>query len=169
MTTDEQWRPIPGYDGYYEASNLGRIRSVTRMITTKAGARQIFRGHVLTPAGHRGKRRVSLSVNGHHEFRKVSRLVGEAWLGIPPAGYCIAHISDDHDDNSVTNLMIDRTRDVHSRGGKKNRGRQFTHCHRGHPLVDPNVKYNRSGSRQCWRCWRMTPSERAAAHQPDRR
>ncbi|WP_043599602.1 NUMOD4 domain-containing protein [Nocardia otitidiscaviarum] len=169
MTTDEQWRPIPGYEGHYEASNLGRIRSITRMITTKAGVRQILRGRILTPTTDRGKQRVSLSVDSHHEYRLVSRLVGETWCGIPGKGYCIAHVSDDHDDNRVTNLMIAHTRDIAARAGKKNRGRRRTHCRRGHPLVDPNVQYNRSGSRQCRRCLRMTPRERAEARPADLR
>lgn len=34
--TEEQWRPIPGWEGYYEASDMGRIQSVERTARIRA-------------------------------------------------------------------------------------------------------------------------------------
>ena len=39
----EVWKDIPKYKGYYQASNLGNIRSVARVLSTK----QMYKGHVL--------------------------------------------------------------------------------------------------------------------------
>ena len=41
----EVWKDIPEYKGYYQASNLGNIRSVPRILSTK----QKYKGHVLKP------------------------------------------------------------------------------------------------------------------------
>jgi hypothetical protein len=150
--SNEQWRPIPGYEGYYEASDLGRIRSVDRMIPA-APSPYLLRGRVLRPHRLKGGRlKVALSMHNRRRMVDVSRLVGETWLGIPPEGHCIAHISTDRSDNTLGNLKIALTREVVSNSGKRGRGRLHSKCRRGHALAGDNIRYNKNGSRQCRKC-----------------
>lgn len=124
--TSEEWRPIPGYEGFYEASTHGRIRSVDRTVTTPVGD-QRRRGTILTPAPTpTGKLKVALSVGNRRRMIAVSRLVGETFLGAPPPGHCIAHIGPDQTDNAVTNLAIMRNTEVPARNGRRNRAAHNT-------------------------------------------
>ncbi|WP_280392879.1 NUMOD4 domain-containing protein [Nocardia wallacei] len=153
----EQWRPIPGYEGSYEASDLGRIRSLDRTVDTRAGGKHTVRSRILTPTLHRGRRKVSLSVGGVRRYIAVSRLVGEAWLGIPPEGHGIGHISEDGTDDRVENLVIRSMREFGVLGGQRNRGRTQEMCRRGlHPLSGSNLHINPCGSRQCRACRQAT-------------
>ena len=49
----EEWRPIPGYEGHYEVSNKGRVRSLTRLVEDKHGVRQKRYGKVLVTSLNR--------------------------------------------------------------------------------------------------------------------
>ncbi|MEV5391955.1 NUMOD4 domain-containing protein [Nocardia farcinica] len=146
QTEHEEWRPIPGYEGLYEASSLGRIRSLDR-----AGRR----GRVLQPVrAPSGKLKVALSVDNHRRMAPVARLVGEAFLGIPPAGYCIAHHSRDITDDRPANLRIVPSTEVARRNGRRLLGTQRATCRRGHPLEGDNVYLWKDGRRQCLICKR---------------
>ncbi len=49
-TSTEEWKPVVGYDGFYEVSDMGRIRSLDRMIRRakrKGGGYQLCRGRIL--------------------------------------------------------------------------------------------------------------------------
>jgi hypothetical protein len=78
QSTPEEWRPVVGYEGWYEVSNLGRVRRIAR----DPGART---GHVLVPRIRRdGYPFVTLYTGTHASGRMfvVHRLVGAAFL--PP-------------------------------------------------------------------------------------
>lgn len=98
--TVEQWLPVLNYEGLYEISNLGRIRSSYR------GSRILRQCE-----SHRDGRRacnhyliVSLSKNGKHVTRYVHKLVAEAFLGSCPPGKQIRHGPGGQHDNRVVNL-----------------------------------------------------------------
>lgn len=75
----EIWKPIPGWEGIYEASNLGNIRSLPR--TTKTGAK--IKGRVMkSSADEWGYRHLSLHANGVRKTYKVHRLVLMAFVGV---------------------------------------------------------------------------------------
>ena len=98
--TEETWRPIPGYDGY-EASSLGRIRSIDR--TTDRGRK--WRGRTMTPATMpRGYKTVSLWRGGKQTTALVHRLVLFAFQGPPPEGMEALHKNGDPADNAASNL-----------------------------------------------------------------
>ncbi|MGK9222042.1 MULTISPECIES: NUMOD4 motif-containing HNH endonuclease [unclassified Microbacterium] len=105
MTTIEQWSPIPGHAGY-EASTLGRIRSVDRVIPHggKSGTTRTLRGRVLRPCpnGPYGYLSVMLGAGCR---RYVHRLVAATFLG-PVEGMDVDHGDDDPSNNAVTNLTI---------------------------------------------------------------
>jgi NUMOD4 motif/HNH endonuclease len=77
--SDELWRPIPGYVGYYEASSLGRIRSLPRRAKNR---NRIYGGAILTPSlmgnGYLG---VRLSKDNVKRTHAVHELVCSAFHG----------------------------------------------------------------------------------------
>lgn len=52
--SDEIWKPVVGYEGYYEVSNKGNVMSLDRIITGKAGGIYIKKGRMLKPGNSRG-------------------------------------------------------------------------------------------------------------------
>ena len=56
---EEIWKPVVGWEGLYEVSSCGRVRSLDRVTVNKAGFQQSFKGHILRPAkdkdGYRGQ------------------------------------------------------------------------------------------------------------------
>jgi hypothetical protein len=97
----ESWRPIPGYEGAYEASDLGNIRSLNRI--TDRGRR--WRGKVMTPtAMQNGYLIVTLWRDGKQRTRLVHRLVLMAFEGAPPHGTEGLHADADRANNALTNL-----------------------------------------------------------------
>lgn len=98
---DEVWRPIPGSDGLYSASSLGRIRSEP-IQTSRVGRR---RGRILKcyPDG-KGYLQFKMSLPDRSVNMKVHRAVALVFLGPRPAHAQINHKSGDKRDNAVSNL-----------------------------------------------------------------
>lgn len=82
MADDERWLPIPCWEGYYEVSNHGRVRSLPRTIIRRNGLRYTVRGRVLRPVPHRRGRwplAVTLAINGTAKQYLIHRLVAETF------------------------------------------------------------------------------------------
>ena len=83
----EQWREVPRHDGVYEASNLGRVRSRTRIVHTVDGRNIRFNGRVLSPGKDKqGYLSLSLYEKGKQKRYGVHKLVFEAFNGLVPDG-----------------------------------------------------------------------------------
>jgi len=89
----EKWKAIPGYKGFYEASDKGRIRSVDRIVVLKNGQRRKYQGRVLKPGTHEfGYKKVNLIIRGKKECAFVHRIVCKTWNGLQPsARHQVAH------------------------------------------------------------------------------
>lgn len=95
----EEWRPVVGYEGRYEVSSLGRVRSCTRVVAFGSQKRTAV-GRVLSPStAHR-----YLSVNLSRRPRRVHLLVLEAFVGLRPQGMVARHLNGDPTDNRIANL-----------------------------------------------------------------
>lgn len=92
----EEWRPIFGYEGLYEVSNLGRVKSLNYNKTGKE--------KILSFGISNGYLQVALHKNGSKEQPLVHRLVWEAFYGKIPDGMVIDHIDTNRQNNSVENL-----------------------------------------------------------------
>lgn len=90
----EEWRPIPGLDGWYEASSAGRIRETAKH--SRSGKARIVRAAGDVPT-------VALRVVGQVQRREVRRLVGAAFIGERP-GMTIGHIDGDARNCAAANL-----------------------------------------------------------------
>jgi hypothetical protein len=79
----EIWRDIAGYEGYYQVSNFGRVRSLDKMQNYNGSAR-LHKGKILKPNNDgRGYLIVDLSKNNRSVTRTIHRLVAMAFLDNP--------------------------------------------------------------------------------------
>lgn len=100
--TGEEWRPVRGYPGRYEASSHGRVRSLPRI--TSAGRR--IKGRTLSSGiGHAGHPIVALAYDGVTRSFQVNRLVADAFLKRPPAYLIAPQIR--HRDGDLTNCRAE--------------------------------------------------------------
>lgn len=87
----EQWRPIPGYEGRYDVSDMGRVRNaVTLQVLRGLPSNGYLQVHLYHP-------------DGSHRCR-INRLVLLAFAGPCPAGMESAHEDGDRTNNVLTNL-----------------------------------------------------------------
>ena len=91
--TDEEWRDVIGYDGHYQVSNLGRVKSFKWNVEK-----------ILKPNLNSGYCRVSLYQNGKLKKVLVHVLVARAFLPNPNNLPVVNHINNVHADNRVENL-----------------------------------------------------------------
>ncbi|MFV8232317.1 NUMOD4 motif-containing HNH endonuclease [Mycolicibacterium fortuitum] len=139
--TQEQWRPVVGYEGAYEVSDQGRVRSLDRTIVEHSGKSRRLRGRVLTlmQNGHRDNRpQVSLGFGVH---RMVHHLVAESFLGPRPGGVDICHNNGDPTDNRLENLRYD-TRS----GNNLDQVAHGTHPHASKTRCPAGHEYNTENS-----------------------
>lgn len=98
---DEEWRDIPTHPGY-QASSLGRIRSIDRVEVNAAGVSSRLKGRILKPQYDKlGRPRVSTSTR---RTCTVHSLVAEAFLGIRPTGLDVNHIDANPSNPAASNL-----------------------------------------------------------------
>lgn len=104
----EIWKNIPGYEGYYQASDLGRVRSLDRTVIYKDGRKRFYKGKVLSPTMTKGYKQAALMMKGRHKSFRISQLVAMAFLGHEPDGLklVIDHIDGNKLDDRVENLRI---------------------------------------------------------------
>lgn len=106
----EIWKPIKGYEGYYEVSDLGRIRSLDRLVKGVRYAKDyqfVLKGKLKTMSlNHKGYYRVSLTdKNGIEKSHFVHRIVAETFIGDIYKKE-IDHINTIRTDNRAENLKI---------------------------------------------------------------
>lgn len=95
-----EWRAIPGYEGFYEVSSCGLVRSVDR--TDIAG--RYRPGVLLSQGDDRGYRFVRLSKDREQRVIKVHALVVITFIGQCPPGHEVDHINGVRSDNRLVNL-----------------------------------------------------------------
>lgn len=101
---EEIWKDIEGYEGLYQVSNLGRVKSLDRKIDFKDGRYATYKGRVLSPKIKNGYKYVVVTQNSKYRTFLVHRLVAKAFLPNPENKPCIDHINTDRTDNRVENL-----------------------------------------------------------------
>ena len=94
---EEIWKPIKDYEGLYEVSNLGRVKSLNYRGT---GKEKILKNI----ENSKGYFQVGLVKFGKQKVFKVHRLVAEAFIPNPENKPCIDHINTVKSDNRVENL-----------------------------------------------------------------
>jgi hypothetical protein len=156
----EQWRPVPGYEGRYEVSDHGRVRSLDAYCGNRFGTRTLRKGRMLKLAvvQPQGYHSVQLA-DGHGSLKavKVHRLVLLAFRGKPPPGKPNGlHKDDDPANNHLENLRWgsygDNTDDQVTNGNHVQARKKRDAL--GHLLVAPNLVESTAarGYRGCLAC-----------------
>lgn len=103
----EVWKPIPSLPGY-EASNLGRVRSVDRFVPVTSRGKTVMRKQAgkLRKAIDNGAGYLHLHTT-RNDHRYVHRLVAEAFLGPIPKSMWVCHNDGNPANNVVENLRYD--------------------------------------------------------------
>ena len=161
----EIWKPVPGYEGLYEVSSHGRVRSLDRrerITGPKAGFRwrrgRMIRLFTMPSTGYLC---VRLSRDGKVATRSVHSLVLEAFAGLCPPGQEACHGPGGQQDNRWPENLRWGTRSENTLDqiaqGTHHHSRK-TKCPRGHDYdyVVPGTNH-----RQCKRCQRINDALRA--------
>ena len=104
----EIWKPVLHWEGLYEVSDLGNVRSLDRIIYRKNGVPMRHRGKALRPTlneGRGGRLSVHLRDGNRAERREVHVLVCQSFHGPKPSeGMVAAHWDGDASNNKETNI-----------------------------------------------------------------
>jgi len=100
----EEWKSISGYEGYYEVSNLGRVRSIERLVPHARYGTTKQQSKILRPAIDDGYFKVALSKDRTLRSMRVHRLVAAAFVDNPNDYTEVNHKDGDKLNNQVSNL-----------------------------------------------------------------
>jgi len=110
----EEWRDIPNYEGLYQISDLGRVRSLERRVLSKEGRTRLVRARFLKPnKTPNGYLKVVLAKEGSRYTVLVHHLVGMVFMDYEPKGQDLVldHKDADKLNNRKTNLQTIPNRD----------------------------------------------------------
>lgn len=111
---NELWMDIQGYNGDYQISNLGRVKSF------KNGGEKILMP-VLTEDSKGGYLAVTLCKDGNKKKHMIHRLVADAFVPGYRPGYIVNHIDEDKTNNTWTNLEWTTVRENNIHGTRTQR------------------------------------------------
>ena len=96
----EEWKDIKGYEGKYQVSNLGRVRSIPRSgkHCTRKEAKIMFL------SDRKGYKAITLYKSGKRKTISVHKLVAEAFVPNTKSKPVINHVNGDRADNRAENL-----------------------------------------------------------------
>lgn len=166
--TAEEWLWIPGFEGRYQASNTGRVRS---WVPNGAGGRRrnptiLTEPRVLKPLLIQERYKVTL---GYADGRRVNwgvhKAVAAAFYGLRPEGLETRHLNGDALDNRVENLRYG-TRAENAQDRLRHGTNPFaskTCCPQGHPYDELNTRLTSEGWRRCRSCARAHAARKRAA------
>ena len=123
----EIWKDIVGYEGLYQVSNLGRVRSLDRIIEGSVKDYS-YKSKILKPGKMTtGYLFVNLYKDKKSSSKRIHKLVATAFLDHVSSGYnsIVDHIDNDKTNNVVTNLQITTAR-VNTSKDKKDKTSQYT-------------------------------------------
>jgi len=168
----ERWLPVPGYEGLYEVSNRGRVKSIPR----RGGRNRMYGGGLLRPTAEAksGYLIVGLWSSNENETLRVHALVVAAFVGPRPEGQEVRHLDgnpannrwepgDETETQAAGGNLIYGTRSENGRDTVRH-GRNWAagkmHCPQGHPYNEANTHVNVNGGRECRRCLRLATWKR---------
>lgn len=102
---EEIWKDVVGYEGYYQVSNLGRVRSVSHISKFMETSRRVKHGQIVKPyLTQYGYNVIRLHRNGIISCFFLHRVVAQAFIKNPENKPQIDHINTIRTDNRVENL-----------------------------------------------------------------
>jgi|SRR6516165_2009122 len=155
----ERWQPVTGYEGSYEVSDRGRVRSIGRTIPHRKTKMRTLPTRILSQkmTGRNGRLYPTVELRSADHRRhpyKVHRLILEAFIGPRPENHQACHANDDPTDNRLENLRWDtRSANIYDavRNGRHPQSRK-TSCRHGHEFTPENTYTRPDGGRNCRAC-----------------
>lgn len=112
MYMEEIWKDIEGYEGLYQVSNQGRVKSLERdYVAGNGGIRHIEEHYLQQTKTQKGYLRVTLLKNGARSSKQVHRLVAETFIPNPENKPQVDHIDGNKQSNVVSNLRFATNRE----------------------------------------------------------
>ena len=107
---EEIWKDIPGYEGKYQVSSMGNVKSLSRTIhsSNQYGEFEFqIKERVLRPGQHSREGHLSVVLNDPRKSCLVHQLVMLAFAGARPPGMVVCHNNGNPADNRLENLRYD--------------------------------------------------------------
>jgi hypothetical protein len=121
MQSIEIWKDIPNYEGLYQASNLGRVKSIKRVVCRSNGCLHTIKEKILKEnINGAGYFIVNLYKNRKMKTFAIHKLIATAFLNHTPCGHkeVIDHVNNDKLNNRVDNLQLTTARHNSSKDRK---------------------------------------------------
>ena len=135
---NEEWRDIPGYDGIYQCSNYGRIKSLKREYSRQTKhtivigyTKEIIRKPTKVKIKYAKSETlyIALSVDGVAKTDTVSQWVGITFIGDKKKGYCFQHKNKNTLDNRLSNIEQVKIKASRCNDFKHNKREAHNHKH----------------------------------------
>lgn len=159
MTKPEVWKDIEGYEGMYQISNFGRLKTLSRVSTFIQGGRtrsRLLKERILKPcSGRHGYIEVGLCKDGKVFYTRIHRLVALAFIPNenPEIFNVVCHRDDNPANNEVSNLYWGTQKTNHA--DARRNGRQYTFSQ----WPKNKQENHRRANQQARKSWRENLSE----------
>ena len=115
---NEIWADAYGFDGYYEVSNLGRIKSLRRLCINPFNGAEWYTKEIIRkqPLGKDGRLTCVFSIEGRTYSTNVSSLIYQSFnpqILIDNKKQCVCHLDKIQDNNEINNLSLKSITDSH--------------------------------------------------------
>lgn len=156
MDNNERWTPVPNYEGYYEVSSEGRVKSLPRIVNRKNDSVQPWPGKILKPQLDKtGYQSVTLCKDGFETRKMVHRIVAESFLERVDGSPYVLHGNGNKRDNRLQNLRwgtnSENVQDTIKHGTRRSFWAERTHCSSNHEYTEENTRWYK-GHRYCKTC-----------------
>ncbi len=139
----ETWKDIKGYEGFYQISNLGRVKSLKRKAKCRNGFRTVQERILKSCKDSSGYFGVPL-IKDKHRFYRIGKLIVQHFISNPQNKPCVNHVDGNKQNDKIDNLewctYAENNKHAYKTGLKSNKGEKQSH----HLLTEKEIRQIRS-------------------------